>query len=558
MRGSMMDTPLLIADLLEFAATYHGDTEIVTRTVEGPIHRYDYRRADLRSRQLARALGRLGIQPGDRLATLAWNTYRHFELYYGISGMGAICHTINPRLFAEQLIYIVNHAEDRFLFLDLTFVPLLEKLHPHLPTVEGYVILTGRATMPETTLPNVLCYEALLENESAEGYQWPRFDEGTASSLCYTSGTTGNPKGVLYSHRSTVLHSYGVCMVDTLALSSADSFLPIVPMFHANAWGIPYAAPLVGAKLVFPGARLDGQSVWELMEGEEVTQTAGVPTVWLMLLNYMREQGKSLRTVKRVVIGGSAAPRSMIEEFQNAHGVRVVHAWGMTETSPLGTVGTLKRQHEILPEKEKVDLQLKQGRGCAAVALRIVDEAGRELPRDGKTFGELQVRGPWVVQCYFKGDGGQILTVDGWFPTGDVATLDPDGFMQITDRAKDVIKSGGEWISSIELENEAVAHPKVLEAGVVGVPHPKWAERPLLLVVPTDPESPPTKDEILDFLRGKVANWWLPDDVLIVKELPHTATGKISKLTLRQQYQGYQLPLVERTPCDDAGGSTSC
>ena len=554
MRGLMMDRPLLIADLIEFASTCHGDTEIVTRTVEGPIHRYTYREANERSKRLALALGRLGIGVGDRLATIAWNTYRHFELYYGISGIGAICHTINPRLFAEQLIYIVNHAEDRVVFLDLTFVPLLEKLQDQMPLVEHFVVLTDREHLPAgSPLRGLLAYEDLIEGESADGFLWPTFDENTASSLCYTSGTTGNPKGVLYSHRSTVLHSYGVCLVDTLRLSSGDSFLPIVPMFHANAWGIPYAAPLVGCKLVFPGPRLDGQSVFELLEAEEVTQTAGVPTVWLMLLNYLRESGQTLRTVKRVVIGGSAAPRSMIEEFQQTHGAEVVHAWGMTETSPLGTVGSLKRKHAGLSEKEKVDLQLKQGRAMCAVELRVVSEDGHVLQRDGATFGELQVRGPWVVQEYFKGEGGQILTVDGFFPTGDVATIDADGYMQITDRAKDVIKSGGEWISSIDLENEAVAHPKVMEAAVIGVKHPKWAERPLLLVVPANRQDPPTREEVLGFLQGKIATWWMPDEVLVVDQLPHTATGKISKLTLRQEYKDYRLPGSEEGAEEKAG-----
>ena len=553
MRGLMMDRPLLIADLIEFAATYHGDTEIVTRTVEGPIHRYTYREAGARSKKLARALLNLGVVFGDRLATIAWNTHRHFELYYGISGIGAICHTINPRLFAEQLLYIVNHAEDRVIFLDLTFVPLLEKLQDQMPKVEHFVVLTDREHLPASNLRGLLAYEDLLAAEEADGFSWPHFDENTASSLCYTSGTTGNPKGVLYSHRSTVLHSYGVCLVDTLCLASRDSFLPIVPMFHANAWGIPYAAPLVGCKLVFPGPRLDGQSVYELLEAEEVTQTAGVPTVWLMLLAYLRESGRTLTTVKRVVIGGSAAPRSMIEEFQDRHGAEVVHAWGMTETSPLGTVGSLKRKHAGLSPKEKVDLQLKQGRALCAVEMRIVSEDGHVLPRDGVTFGELQVRGPWIVREYFKGEGGQILTVDGFFPTGDVATLDADGYMQITDRAKDVIKSGGEWISSIDLENEAVAHPKVMEAAVIGVKHPKWAERPLLLVVPANPQEPPTRDEVLAFLQGKIATWWMPDEVLVVDQLPHTATGKISKLTLRQQYKDYRLPGAEEDSGPAAG-----
>ncbi|MEM1205644.1 MAG: 3-(methylthio)propionyl-CoA ligase [Acidobacteriota bacterium] len=542
MRGLMMDTPLLISDLLSYASIYHADTEIVTRTVEGPIHRYDYRGAHHRARQLAAALERLGVRGGDRVATVAWNTHRHLELYFAISGMGAVCHTLNPRLFPEQLIYIVNHAEDAYVFVDLTFVPLLEAVADQLPTVRGYVIMTDRDHMPDTSLPNPLCYEELLEAEDGQ-YAWPTFDENTASSLCYTSGTTGNPKGVLYSHRSTVLHSYAACMVDTLAISAADSFLPVVPMFHANAWGIPYAAPLCGCKLVMPGARLDGEGVWELLDSENVTQTAGVPTVWLMLLDHMRRTGTTLRTVRKVIIGGAAAPRSMIEEFQSKHDAHVLHAWGMTETSPLGSVGSFKAKHHDLPEDERVNLQLKQGRGVAGVAMRIVDDEGKELPRDGKAFGELQVKGPWVVQEYYRSGEASILDGEGWFSTGDVSTLDPDGYMQITDRSKDVIKSGGEWISSIDLENEVVAHPKVAEAAVIGVPHPKWTERPLLLAVAAE-GTEPTRDEILEFLEPRVAKWWLPDDVLFVDELPHTATGKISKLQLRERYGDHRLPTI--------------
>lgn len=539
MRGLMMDTPLLISQLLEYAATYHGDTEIVTRTVEGPLHRYDYRQALVRTKRLAKALHRLGAESGDRIGTLAWNTHRHFELYYAVSGIGCVCHTLNPRLFPEQLTYIVNHAEDRFLFVDLTFVPILEALQDHLGTVEGYVVLTDRDHMPETSLEPVHCYEDLLDAENAE-YDWPTFDEQTASSLCYTSGTTGNPKGVLYSHRSTVLHSYCGCMIDTLGISSRDTILPVVPMFHANGWGTPYTAALCGCKIVFPGPGMDGESVWQLLDQEKVTQTLGVPTVWLMLLAYMRDHGKTLRTVERVIIGGAAAPRAMIEEFQVSHDARVVHAWGMTETSPLGTVGTLKAKHERLSPAQQVEIQMKQGRGVAAVELRIVDEEGNELPRDGVAFGELQVRGPWVVREYFKAEGGDPLDDQGWFSTGDVATLDPDGYMQITDRSKDVIKSGGEWISSIDLENEAMAHERVAEAAVIGIAHPKWTERPLLVVVPAG--DPPAKDEILSFLADRVAKWWLPDDVVFVDELPHTATGKVSKLNLRKQFEDYRLP----------------
>lgn len=540
MFGLMMNTPLLISDLLRYASVYHHDTEIVTRSIEGPIHRYTYADAHLRSKKLAQALKRLDVGLGDRVATVAWNTYRHFELYFGISGMGAICHTINPRLFTDQLIYIVNHAEDRLIFLDPTFVPLLEAVSDQLPTVEAYVVMTDRQHMPETSLPSVLCYEELIDAEDGD-YEWPALEEATASSLCYTSGTTGNPKGVLYSHRSTVLHSYGVCMVDTLAISARDSFLPVVPMFHANAWGVPYAAALCGCKLVMPGARLDGAGVYQMLHDEAVTQTAGVPTVWLMLLDYMRKEDKKLPALEKVVIGGSAAPRSMIEAFQDEHGIEVLHAWGMTETSPLGSVGSLKRKHDSLGDKEKVDLQLKQGRGLAAVQMRIVDEDGAVLPHDGKAFGELQVKGPWVVREYFKQEGGKILDDEGWFSTGDVSTLDPDGYMQITDRSKDVIKSGGEWISSIDLENEVIAHPKVAEAAVIGLPHPKWTERPLLVVVVAEGQEA-TREELLDFLRSRVAKWWLPDDVAFVDELPHTATGKISKLTLRSQFADYELP----------------
>ncbi len=538
MQGLMMDTPLLISSLIEFAAVYHSDTELVSRTVEGPIHRYTYHEAHDRSQQLANVLTRLGVQEGERIGTLAWNTYRHFEVYYATSGMGAVCHTINPRLFTEQLIYVINHAEDAFIFVDLTFVPLLEAVQEQIKDVRGFVIMTDSEHMPDTKLPNALCYEELMAAESND-YAWPALDENAASSLCYTSGTTGNPKGVLFSHRSTVLHSYGACMADTLNISSQSVVLPVVPMFHANAWGLPYAAALCGAKMVMPGAQLDGESIHQLIEAEQANVIAGVPTVWLMLLAYLEQTGGRLDSVDSVVIGGSAAARSMIETFQNRYDATVIHAWGMTETSPLGTVGTLKRKHATLTEDERIGLQLKQGRGIYGVDLRIVGPDGNVLPRDGVAFGELQVRGPWVVRSYFKHEG-EVLD-DGWFPTGDVATLDAEGFMQITDRAKDVIKSGGEWISSIDLENEVLSHPEVAEAAVIGVPHPKWDERPILVVVPA-PGAEPEGADILQHLEGRIAKWWMPDDVLFVEELPHTATGKISKMTLREQLADYRLP----------------
>jgi len=543
MLGLMQDRQLLISSLIDYAAEYHAEAEIVSRTIEGPIHRYTYREARERSKQLANALTRLGVKLGDRIGTLAWNGFRHFELYYGVSGMGAILHTINPRLFAEQIVYIVNHAEDDYIFTDLTFVPLLEQLADQFEGVKGFVIMTDEEHMPDTTLANAHCYETLIAAESTE-LVWPEFDENTASSLCYTSGTTGNPKGVLYSHRSTVLHSFIVCMKDTLGLSGMDTVLPVVPMFHANAWGIAYAAPACGSKLVFPGAGLDGASVYELLHDEKVTMTAGVPTVWLMLLNHMRENKLTLDVLSRVICGGSAAPRAMIEEFEEAHGARMVHAWGMTEMSPIGTCGTLKTGMEDLPSKERYDIQEKQGRGVYGVEMKIVDDDGNELPRDGVAFGDLLVRGPTICGGYFKGDGGEVLDEDGWFSTGDVANLDPLGYMQIVDRSKDVIKTGGEWISSIDLENTAVGHAEVVEACVIGVYHPKWDERPLLLVIRTA-GSELTRDEMLAYFDGKIAKWWTPDDVVFVDELPHTATGKLLKSQLRAEYKDYKLPTVD-------------
>jgi len=542
MRGLIMDRPLSITSLIEHAAIYHADSEIVSRTVEGPIYRYTYAESYRRAQQLAHALTGLGVRLGDRMATLAWNGYRHFEIYYAVSGIGAICHTINPRLFAEQIVYIVNHAEDSYVFLDLTFVALVEGLQDRFEAVKGYVVMTDDAHMPETTLPNAVCYETLIKDQP-ETYPWPSFDESTASSLCYTSGTTGNPKGVLFSHRSTVLHSWACCSKDVIGLGASEVVLPVVPMFHANAWGIPYAAPMCGAKLVFPGANLDGASVYELLESEQVTITAGVPTVWFMLLDYLKQENKRFTALRTVVCGGSAMPRSMIEAFEQDYGVRAVHAWGMTEMSPLGTTGSLKLGMEHWSDDQRFDVQVKQGRGIYGVEMKIVDDDGSELPRDGVAFGNLMVRGPWIVSQYFKGEGGQVLEDDGWFPTGDVATLDPQGYMQISDRTKDVIKSGGEWISSIELENEAVGHAEVKEACVIGVAHPKWDERPLLLVVLAE-GSALSKEDMLGFLKGKIVKWWMPDDVVFVAELPHTATGKLLKAQLREDYKDYVLPSV--------------
>ena len=545
MLGLTQDRPLLISSLIEFAALYHGRTEIVTRSVEGPIHRYTYRDLRDRSKQLANALTRLGVKLGDRIGTLAWNTYRHFELYYGVSGMGAVLHTVNPRLFPEQIDYIVNHAEDSYLFFDLTFLPLVEKLVPQLKTVKGFVLMTDAAHMPkDSKIPNLHCYEDLIGAESSD-YDWPEFDERTASSLCYTSGPTGNPKGVLYSHRSTVLHSYAVCQRDGLNLGSADSALVIVPLFHANAWGVPYGACMSGAKLVFPGPALDGKSVYELLRDEKCNFSLGVPTVWLAFFQYI-DANPSLDTkadikLERCVIGGSAAPRAMIERFAKQFNCFVIHAWGMTEMSPLGTTGNLLKKHGDLPLEKRLDVQAKQGRTVYGVDIKITDDEGRELPRDGVAFGNVKVRGPWITKGYFKGEGGNVIDADGYFTTGDVATLDADGYMQITDRAKDVIKSGGEWISSIDLENAAVGHPAVQEAAVIGVFHAKWQERPLLLVI-KKPGQEVTKEELLKFLDDKIAKWWLPDDVVFVTELPHTATGKLLKTKLREQFKDYKLP----------------
>jgi len=536
LRGLMQDAPLLISSIIRNADQCHGDTEVVSRTVEGGIHRYTYSDAHRRARQLAQALGRLGVGQGDRVGTLAWNGYRHLELYYGVSGMGAVTHTINPRLFPDQIAYIVNHAEDRYVCFDLTFLQLVEKLAPQCPGVRGWVALTDRAHMPPAQIPNLLCYEELVTAEKGD-FEWPRLDEWTACSLCYTSGTTGNPKGALFAHRSTVIHAYAASLPDVFNVSARDVILPVVPMFHVNSWGIAYLAPMNGAKLVLPGAGLDGKSLYELFEAEQVTVTAGVPTVWLGLLAFMKENGLRFGSLKRAVVGGSACPPAMIRTFAE-YGVDCQHAWGMTEMSPLGTFGTLKAKHLAMSPEEQFATRVKQGRAIFGVEMKIVDAEGRELPRDGKAFGDLLVRGPWVTSGYFKGEGGSILR-DGWFATGDVATIDPDGYMQITDRSKDVIKSGGEWISSVDLENAIMGHPAVAEAAVIAVAHPKWDERPLACVV-TKPGASVSPADIRKFLEDKFAKWQLPDEVVFVESIPRTSTGKFQKLTLREQFKDFR------------------
>ncbi len=540
MHGLMMNMPLLISSLIRHASQYHGDTEIVSRLTEGGIHRYTYVDAHKRSRQLANALIKLGIKPSERIGTLAWNGFRHLETYFAVSGMGAVLHTINPRLFPEQIAYIVNHADDQYVFFDITFAPLIDGVAPHCKNIKGWVAMTDRAHMPSMKTTGVLCYEELVAAESDE-YEWPVFDENTASSLCYTSGTTGNPKGVLYSHRTTILHSYAIALPDVMNLSARDVILPVVPMFHVNAWGTPYACAMVGAKIVFPGAGLDGASLYELFENERVTMSAGVPTVWLGLLNYVKQNNLKFTTMNRTVIGGSACPPAMIKTFQDEFGVRVLHAWGMTELSPLGTLNTFKDKHFSMTEEQRFAIQQKQGRVIFGVEMKIIDGDGKNLAHDGKAFGDLLVRGPWVVGEYFKSEGGNPLTPEGWFPTGDVASIDADGYMQITDRSKDVIKSGGEWISSIDLENLAMAHPDVAEAAVIGIYHPKWDERPLLVVV-KKPGAAVTREDLLKFFDGKIAKWWMPDDVAFVEQLPHTATGKILKRKLREDFKAYKLP----------------
>jgi fatty-acyl-CoA synthase len=540
MFGLMQDRPLLISSLIEHAATFHPHTEIVVRSVEGPIVRTDYGALHRRAKQVAHAMAQLGIAPGDRVGTLAWNTHRHLALYFGVSGAGAVLHTVNPRLFPEQIDYIVNHAEDKVLFFDTSFAPLVEKLAPGLRSVRAFIAMTDRAHMPAIDVPNLLCFDELIDAQS-EDYDWPVFDERTASSLCYTSGTTGNPKGVLYSHRSTVLHSLVECTPDTFGVNSGMTLLLAVPMFHANAWGMPYAAAMAGVKLVMPGPHLDAQNLYELMRDEKVSISQAVPTVWLMLFQYFDahpELDPRALGLKRIGLGGAATPRSMIERFERDFGADFVQGWGMTETSPIGVIGNLLPKHAALSEDEKIGIKMKQGRGVWGVALKIVGEDGRRLPHDGKAFGHLHVRGPWIASGYFRGEGGSVLDAEGFFPTGDVATIDADGYVQLVDRAKDVIKSGGEWISSIDLENAASAHPAVAEAAVIGIPHPKWTERPLLVVVKR-PGSEVTASQLRDFLAQRVVKWWLPEDVVFVDSLPHTATGKLLKTRLREMFKGY-------------------
>lgn len=540
MFGLMQDRPLLISSLIDHAATFHPRAEIVGRTVEGPVHRTNYAEIQRRSKQVANALKTLGIETGDRVGTLAWNTYRHLALYFGVSGSGAVLHTVNPRLFPEQIDYIVNHAEDKVLFFDTTFAPLVEKLAPGLKSVRAFIAMTDRAHMPAIDVPNLLCYDELIGAQS-EAYAWPEFDERTASSLCYTSGTTGNPKGVLYSHRSTVLHSLMECAPDTFGVNSQMTLLLAVPMFHANAWGMPYAAAMAGAKLVMPGPHMDGQSLYELMRDEKVGFSQAVPTIWLMLFQYFDAHPEiDTRAIglKRIGVGGAATPRSMIERFERDFGADFVQGWGMTETSPIGVIGNLLPKHLSMPKEEQLRVKMRQGRGVWGVELKIVGEDGQRLPHDGKAFGHLHVRGPWIASGYFKSEGGPVLDVEGFFPTGDVANIDEDGYVQLVDRAKDVIKSGGEWISSIDLENTASLHPAVAEAAVIGIAHPKWQERPLLIVVKRA-GAEVTREELLTFLAERVVKWWLPEDVVFVDSLPHTATGKLLKTKLREQFKGY-------------------
>ncbi len=538
--GQMMDQPLLISSVIEFVDRHYGSSEIVSRRVEGDLHRYTWRECHARTKQLANALRALGVGLGDRIATLAWNGYRHLEAYYAVSGSGAVLHTINPRLHPEQIAYIANHAEDQYLLFDLTFLPLVEAFAAHCSSIKGYILMADRSRMPASSkIANLLCYEDLLEAQSSD-FSWPMFDENSAATLCYTSGTTGNPKGALYSHRSTILHALASAMPNALNVSSQDTVLPVVPMFHVNAWGLPYSVPLTGAKMVFPGPALDGKSLYDLFESEKVTFSAGVPTVWLGLLTYVQQNQLKFSTFKSTVIGGSACSPAMMDTLIDQYGVKVIHAWGMTEMSPLGTAAGLLTKHLDLPLEAQRKILQKQGHAVYGVDMRIVNDAGNELSWDGKTYGHLQVKGPWIIGAYFKNEGGDVLQ-DGWFPTGDVATIDADGFMQITDRSKDVIKSGGEWIGTVDLENIAASHPAVLQAACIGVAHPKWDERPLLVVVKR-PNCDVTREELLQFYDGKIAKWWTPDDVVFVDSLPLGATGKVQKMKIREQMHDYRLP----------------
>ena len=539
MLGLMQDWPLTVDKIIEHARNWHGDREVVTRSVEGPIVRTTYAAIHDRAKRVSNALKDWGIKPGDRVATLAWNTANHIEAWYGIMGIGAVCHTLNPRLFPEQLVYIINHAEDRIIFVDLTFVPLLDAILPHIPKVERVVIMNDAAHLPQTNLPKAVAFEDEIDGQSSD-VVWGDFDEQTACGLCYTSGTTGNPKGVLYSHRSNFLHTFMGLQATVMGATPKEVILPVVPMFHANAWGIAFAGPAAGTKLVMPGAKMDGPSIYELIEQEGVTFSAAVPTVWQGLFAHMKQNGLGFSTLKRVLIGGSACPESLIRGFQDDFGVEVTHAWGMTETSPIGTIANLPPEILKLPYDEQMKYRLKQGVPPLGIELKLEDEAGVELPHDGETFGRLMVRGPTISKGYFK-DDSVILDDEGFFDTGDVATVDEMGFMQITDRAKDVIKSGGEWISSIEIENIAVGHPKVEIAAVIGAAHPKWDERPVL-ILKLKPDQALDPQEHLDFLQGKIAKWWMPDDVVAVDEIPLGATGKIDKKLLRERFKDYRLP----------------
>jgi fatty-acyl-CoA synthase len=542
MLGLMQEQPLLISSLIDFASRHHGDSEIVSRRVEGDIHRYTWRDVAARAKQVANALDATNLLFSDRVATLAWNGYRHLELYFGVSGSGRVLHTINPRLHPEQIAWIANHAEDQVLCFDLTFLPIVQAIHAKTNTIRQFVALCDAERLPKDSgIPNLVAYEDWIGGQPTR-YEWPQFDENSASSMCYTSGTTGNPKAALYSHRSTILHAYAASLPDVMGISARDAILPVVPMFHVNAWGIPYSTALTGAKVVFPGPQMDGKSVYELIEAEHVTFSAGVPTVWQMLLSHMKANGLKFSTLKRTVIGGSACPPAMIDAFREDYGVDVLHAWGMTEMSPLGTLCTLKNKHLAMSPEEQMKIRLKQGRAIFAIDMKIVDGQGEELPWDGKHSGDLYVKGPWVIREYFKGEGGDPL-VDGWFPTGDVATIDAEGYMQVTDRSKDVIKSGGEWISSIDVENIAVAHPAVAMAACIGVKHPKWDERPIVAVV-KKPGAELTKEELLRFYEGKIAKWQVPDDVVFVDSIPLGATGKMLKTKLREMLKDYKLPVA--------------
>ena len=542
MHGLMMDTPLLISSIVENADINFHNREIVSVTADESLHRYTYKDCFRRVRKLANALEKLGLSHGDRVATMAWNDYRHLEAYYAIGGAGYVCHTINPRLFPEQIVFMINHAEDKWLMIDPLFIPLIEKIASEIQNVKGFIVMGDEDTIKNTTLNNVISYESFIKEESDE-YKWPLLDERSAMGLCYTSGTTGDPKGVLYNHRATILHAYALIAPDAMNLSNRDCVLPVVPLFHVNSWGSPYGAMMVGSKIVYPGPKMaDGETLYNLMEEEKVTVSLGVPTVWMVLLQYAAKHNKKLNSLQRTIIGGAAVPESMIRDFQDNHDVFVQQAWGMTEMTPLGTVMSLKHGMEDLTNDELVSLQTKQGRGMFGVEMRIVDDNQEVLPWDGIAYGALQVKGPWICSDYYKLDGSaQAHTDDGWFDTGDVAKIDPEGYMQITDRTKDVIKSGGEWISSIEIENTAMGHPAIAEAAVIGVAHEKWTERPLLIAVKVKDQEI-SKEEVLSFLDGKIAKWWMPDDVIFIEEIPHTATGKIKKTALREQFVDYKLP----------------